>query len=164
MEGAHPTDLMRTDPLGGSRHAFRAKIGAIRQHAGEHGGDVLRRIPCPDMRELICKSSPLMHLPEKVGHFDQRIHFADFDVQLIRCGGNIARPRRYDQGSSLQPDAIELSIAHAISKALEIEVHRLPHFGEPRGAIALYAETELAFFLHGEERGLGHEVFVYRPE
>lgn len=66
MKSAHPTDLMCTDPLGGSRHAFWAKIGAIRQHAGEHGGDVLRRIARPDMRELVCKSGPFMHLPEKV--------------------------------------------------------------------------------------------------
>ena len=42
MEHAHPSDLMGADPLGGSGHTFRAKIGGVRERAGEHGRNVLR--------------------------------------------------------------------------------------------------------------------------
>ncbi len=130
VKGAHPPDLVSADPFRRSCHAFGSEVRAVRQNAGEHCGDVLRRISRPDMRELVGESGPVMHFPQKVGYFDQRVHVADFDVQFICCGRNIARTRRHDQGSGFQLDAIELSIASAISQALEIKVRYLLDFRE----------------------------------
>ena len=63
VEASHPTNLVGADPLGRSRHAFRAEICAIGKHAGQHGCDVLRPIARTDMGELVGKSGPIMHFP-----------------------------------------------------------------------------------------------------
>lgn len=90
VETPHPADLMGVDAFRGSRHAFRLEVGTIGEHAGQHGGDVLRRISRPDMGELIGETGPFMHLPEQIGDFHQRIHVADFCIEVLSCGGNVA--------------------------------------------------------------------------
>ncbi len=87
MEAAHPADLMCADAFRGPRHAFRAEIGAIGKHAGQHGGNILWCISRPDMGELVGESRPFMHFPQQIGYLDQRIHVGDFGIEGSAAAG-----------------------------------------------------------------------------
>jgi len=63
MEAAHPADLMGADAFRRPRHALRAEIRAVGEHAGQHSGDVRWCISRPYMGELVGKTGPFMHLP-----------------------------------------------------------------------------------------------------
>ncbi|GLR61950.1 hypothetical protein GCM10007919_66800 [Rhizobium indigoferae] len=143
---------------------FGAEIGGICEHAGQHGGYILRRISRPDMRELIGESGPFMHLPEQIRDFDQWIRFADFGIESFSRGGNVAYPGRHDQRSVLHPHALELSVAGAPGQPLQVEVHHLPDLGQPSRTVARHAETQFVFFLECDEGRLRHQIFIDRPE
>ena len=164
MEAAHPADLVGADPLRRPGHAFRAEIRAVGKHAGQHGGDVLRRISRPDMGELVGKPGPLMHFPQEIGHLDQRIHLRDFGIDGFRRGGNIAGMRRHDQRAVFHPDAIELAETGAPGQPFEVDVHHLPDVREPGSAVGLDTEAKLILPPQGDKGWLRHEIFVYRPE
>lgn len=155
---------MGADALGGSCHAFRTEIGAVGEHAGQHGGYILRRISRPDMGELVGKSRPFMHFPQQIGNFDQGVHFGDFGIEGFCRGRNVARPRRHDQGSVFHPHPLKLSIAGTPGQPLQVEVHHLPDFRQPCRTVALDSETELAFLLQGNEGQLRYQMFVDRAE
>ncbi|NRQ18459.1 hypothetical protein BHMPCIPO_05722 [Ensifer sesbaniae] len=116
------------------------------------------------VRTWVGESGPLMHFPEKIRHFDQRVHVGDLNVQFLGRGGNLAGWWCHDQGSGLEPNALEFVVAGSKGKALEIEVHHLLDFSEPGGTITLHPKTERALLLHGDEGGLWHEMFVNRSD
>src|SRR5690606_2966339 len=99
MEGPYPAYLVSADALRSSGHALWSQIRRIRKYAGQHSRYVLWSVCRAHMRELTGESSPLMHFPQKVRDLDQRIHLADFDVQVLGRRGNLAGAGCYDQGS-----------------------------------------------------------------
>ena len=155
---------MGANPLRRPRHAFWAEIRAIGKHAGQHGGDVLRRISRPDMGELVGKSSPLMHFPQEIGHLNQWIHVRDFGIEGFRRCGNVAGMRRYDQRAVFNPHTIELAETGAPGQPFEIDVHHLPDFSQPGSAVGRDTEAELILPLQSDKGWLRHEIFVYRSE
>lgn len=146
------------------RHAFRAEIGAIGKHAGQHSSDVLRHIARPDMGELVGKTGPFMYFPQEIGHLDQRIHFRDFGIEGFRSRRYIAGKRCHDQRAILHLHTIELPETGAPCQLFEVGIHHLPDIGEPGRAVSLNAEPELILLLQGDKSRLRHQMFVDRPE
>lgn len=46
-----------------SWYSLRAEVRRIRQYAGEHGGNIFRDVADANMREVIRKPGPFIHLP-----------------------------------------------------------------------------------------------------
>lgn len=116
------------------------------------------------MCEVIGKARPLMHFPQQVRNFDQRIHLADLCVQFFGCRRNVADSRRHDQRSRFETNTIELTCASAIGQALQIEVQHLLYFVQPGAAVTADTKAKPILFLHRGERRSRHEVLVDRAE
>lgn len=164
MEGAHPADLMGADALGCAGHSLGTKIGRIRQNAGQHGRDVPWLVARAHMCEVIGKTRPLMHFPQEIRNFDQRIHLADLCIHFFGCRRNVAGGRCDDQRSGFETNTLELACASAIGQALQIEVQHLLYFVQPGSAVTSHTKAKPILFLHRGERGSRHEMLIDRTE
>ena len=71
-------------------HPLRTEIGCIGQGTGQQRSDIPRGVACADMGEVMGNTRPLMHFPQEIRNFDQRIHLADLRLQFFGCRRNFA--------------------------------------------------------------------------
>ncbi len=164
MEDPLPGNLLRAHSFRGCCHAPGAEIGRIGQNPGQHGWDAAWWLLGTDVRELIGKPGPVMNLHQEIRYLDQRVHVGQFPFQLLGRRRHFAGQRSNNELPGLKPNTVELAIAGAVGKPLEVEVERLSCFGKIADSILWHTEPEIIRGFQGGESRLRYELFVHRPE
>jgi len=108
VEQSRPGHLTLADSGGGLRHAFRAEIGRISQNRCEKGWGATHHILGMQMRELVGKTGPAVHLAQEVSDINARQQMVERPFQLFGLGRHVGPQRRNDQFPVLQPHAVQL--------------------------------------------------------